>query len=240
MEQLPELLNKFACWWSANWLTVVSIILSGLISLVISAWYFNKGNRSNLQMSFVFPVVRILKEPYSVSNYKELCNLSESYSVRFMKKKEREIWLTVLPAYKEIMNHTEVNEKVEILQSYFEYKLKKNGIDVKPVPIEYEGETVYYDYPPDINYMYSDLEEALKKCEYSDDQDEMESIIKTILQGYLKQCYGCKDVAFFQDFSLTKVLATSRVRSKWEEKYKVLESAINKFYSLKIVMKTTK
>lgn len=69
--------------------------------------------------------------------------MSESYSVRFMKKKEREIWLTVLPAYKDIMNHTEVNEKVEILQSYFEYKLKKNGIDVKPVPIEYEGETVY-------------------------------------------------------------------------------------------------
>lgn len=73
-------------WLVSNWLTIVSILISGVISLVISAVYYYKGNRSNLQMTVLFPIMRLLNESYSKKNYKRLCELSQSYCVKYLKK----------------------------------------------------------------------------------------------------------------------------------------------------------
>lgn len=42
------LMEEFIQWWSVNGFNVVSIIFSGIISLIISAVYYHKGNRNNL------------------------------------------------------------------------------------------------------------------------------------------------------------------------------------------------
>ena len=63
-------MDELIQWLAINWLTIVSIILSGIISLVVSAAYYHKGNRNNLQMTMLFPIVRLLNDSYSLANYK--------------------------------------------------------------------------------------------------------------------------------------------------------------------------
>ena len=54
----------FWCWfWTnkfANIFTLVTVVLSGVISWVISAAYYKKGNRTNLRISVILPVVELL------------------------------------------------------------------------------------------------------------------------------------------------------------------------------------
>lgn len=52
-----EWLLKNEC---ANLFTLFSIIVSGLISLVISKYYYKKGNRENLEMSVIVPLCSLL------------------------------------------------------------------------------------------------------------------------------------------------------------------------------------
>lgn len=151
----------FITWVCENWLTIVSIILSGLISLWVSAAYYHKGNRNNLQMTLILPIVSLLKDNYSRDNYRALNDFSKSYSIRYMKKNERKALTRLVLAYKEISQYDSLDENADILRSYFEYMLQKNGINPMPVPFEYEGEIVYYDYPPDMNYLVHDLRRTL-------------------------------------------------------------------------------
>jgi len=45
-----------------NIFTVISIILSGLISWVVSAIYFYRGNRNNLKMSVIHPIISLIND----------------------------------------------------------------------------------------------------------------------------------------------------------------------------------
>ena len=65
-----------------------------------------------------------------------------------MSKDEVKKLTSLLSAYKEVSSYNDTYVSADILFSYFEYTLKKNDIEVKPVPFEYEGEIIYYDYPP--------------------------------------------------------------------------------------------
>ena len=65
-------MEEFIQWWSVNGFNVVSIIFSGIISLIISAVYYHKGNRNNLQMTMLFPIVRFLNEQYTRKNYRRI------------------------------------------------------------------------------------------------------------------------------------------------------------------------
>mgnify|MGYP004465085921 FL=1 len=44
---------NFQQWFNNNWysncFTIITVIVSGIISLVISATYYHKGNRNNLK-----------------------------------------------------------------------------------------------------------------------------------------------------------------------------------------------
>ena len=158
-------MDELIQWLAINWLTIVSIILSGIISLVVSAAYYHKGNRNNLQMTMLFPIVRLLNDSYSLANYKNLCDLSQNYCARYLTKKERAVLVSLVSAYSEVSNYKEINVNADSLISYFEYTLKNNGIVVKPVPIIIEDETVGYDYPPDYHYIDIDLQNILKQLE---------------------------------------------------------------------------
>ena len=149
--------------WYANCFTIITVVLSGIISLAISAVYYRKGNRNNLKMAVIHPIIRLLEEAYTRQNYNILCDISKEYSVRYMSKNEAKKLTLLLSAYKEVSSYNDIYVSANILFSYFEYTLKKNNIEVKPVPFEHEGEIIYYDYPPDLHYLSNDLERLLNK-----------------------------------------------------------------------------
>lgn len=51
--------------WYSNCFTIITVIVSGIISLVISAAYYHKGNRNNLKMNIIHPIIRLFDEEYS-------------------------------------------------------------------------------------------------------------------------------------------------------------------------------
>lgn len=76
---------------NANIFTLITVILSGLISWIISVIFYNKGNRENLKLSVIYPIKDILDEKYSWKNYNKLANIRNSYSTRYLKEEEKEV-----------------------------------------------------------------------------------------------------------------------------------------------------
>lgn len=229
-------MNEFIQWLTINWLTIVSIILSGIISLIISAAYYHKGNRNNLQMTMLFPIARLLNDSYSVANYKSLCDLSQNYCSRYLTKKERSVLISLVSTYGEVSKYKEITANVDSLISYFEYTLKSNDIDVKPVPITYEDEVVYYDYPPDYHYINIDLENVLKNHIIEIEPAECEEAIISLFDYYCKErFYSDKKLEYFKDYTLEEVLVKSKIQKNWEEKFTKMKEIKTKFLELKIV-----
>jgi len=228
-------MKHFHMWFIVNWLTIVSIVLSGLISLIVSAIYYNKGNRNNLQMTMIFPISELLKERYSRKNYGAICNLSENYCARYLKKNEKRLLIQLVTSYKEISNYNIVGMNADILSSYFEYILRKNGIEVKPVPFEHEGEIVFYDYPPDLQYLNYDLQKIFKEYDPDFQPKECESSIVSMFSHYCHECYTDANLPYFNDYSLDEVLKQSKIKKNWDDRFDAMEKAKTQFLELKIV-----
>lgn len=229
---------NFIEWFTENWytnmFTLFTVLLSGIISLVISAAYYYRGNRNNLKMSVIHPIVRLLDEGYSRKNYEVLCEISREYSTRYLRKKERDKLNALLLEYKEVSTYSDISVKADILFSYFEYKLKNNNIDPKPVPIEHEGEIVYSTYPPDLYYLSEDLEKALRRYDPDFEQEECKAAVISLYEGYCKKYYTSQKIDFFDDYTLSQVLKKSEIREKWDKKFDVAKKAKEEFLNLKI------
>lgn len=234
-----EISMSFTEWFLSNWyancFTIITVVLSGLISLIISAVYYRKGNRNNLKMSVIHPIVRLLDEGYSRKNYGALCEISKEYSARYMSKKERDKLNALLLAYKEVSTYNDISVKSDILFSYFEYTLKSNKIDPKPVPIEHEGEIVYSTYPPDLYYLSEDLEKALRRYDPDFEPEECKATVISLYESYCKKYYTSQKIAYFDDYTFSQVLKKSEIREKWDKKFDVAKKAKEDFMNLKIV-----
>lgn len=225
---------NFLTWLEKEWLTIASIILSGIISLVISAYYYHKGNRNNLKVTVIYPIISILDESYSRKNYNKLLELTKEYSIRYMNKKELKCLTGLVTAYKEISTYNDARIDAECLKSYFEYVLEKNGICIKPVPVQYEDEIIYYDYPDNYHFMCEDLEKVLSKYDYQFDRIECKENVISIFLSFCKECYGASEISFFDDYSLEDVLSKSKVRVEWNEKFENIKRTKEQFLSLRI------
>ena len=218
----------------SNCFTLITVILSGIISLIISAIYYHKGNRNNLKMSVIHPIIRLLDDAYSRKNYDRLSEIAKDYSARYLKKVETERLNALLLAYKEVSTYNDVSVNADILFSYFEYKLKKNGVNPKPVPIEHEGEIVYSDYPPDIFYLTQDLEKLLRRYDPNFEPDECENMVVSLYKQYCKDNYTSDNISYFDDYTLEEVLKKSEIRAKWDKKFDEAKTAKEQFLKLKI------
>lgn len=221
--------------WYANCFTIITVVLSGIISLAISAVYYRKGNRNNLKMAVIHPIIRLLEEAYTRQNYNILCDISKEYSVRYMSKNEAKKLTLLLSAYKEVSSYNDIYVSANILFSYFEYTLKKNNIEVKPVPFEHEGEIIYYDYPPDLHYLSNDLERLLNKIEPELQPDEVKEAVIELYEHYCKEYYTSEKIEYFEDYTIKEVMSKSKIRQKWNEKFDDAQKAKEQFLSLKIV-----
>ncbi len=202
--------------------------------MIISAIYYHKGNRNNLKMSVIHPIIRLLDDAYSRKNYDRLSEIAKDYSARYLKKIESEKLNSLLLAYKEVSTYNDVIVNADILLSYFEYKLKKNGINPKPVPVEYEGEIVYSDYPPDVFYLSQDLERLLRRYDPVFEPDECENMVVSLYKQYCKDNYTSDNINYFDDYTLEEVLKKSEIRAKWDKKFDEAKAAKTQFLKLKI------
>lgn len=222
----------------SNCFTLVTVVLSGLISLIISTVYYKKGNRNNLKMTVMFPIVRVLKENYSRKNYNLLCEISKEYSIRYMNEEENKKLITLLDAYKDISSYNDTHVNAAILFSYFEYKLRKNGIEPKVVPVEYEGEIVYYDYPPDLHYLSYDLEKVLHEYDLEISPNDCKEVIIRLYSKYCEQYYSSDIIKYFDDYTLEEVLGKSKIRQEWDGKFDKVKKAQEEFLNLESVRET--
>lgn len=223
-------------WLKTEWFTIVSIILSGLISWVISAIYFYKGNRSNLQMSVISPILNILSTATSKKNYIELCKISTSYSAKYLHRYEKQVVHDLLNSYKEISKYNDSVAKTDAVISYFEYILNKQHINPKPADLyNDEGEVVADDYPPDFHYLEIDIERVFTEQYLEIEPEQCEYIIKNILTDYAKRYYTKDKLPIFSDYNLETVIKKSKVMEDWKEKTEAYKKKKEKFENLKIV-----
>lgn len=218
----------------SNCFTLITVILSGIISLIISAAYYHKENRNNLKMAVIYPIVRLLDDGYSRKNYDKLSEIAKDYSTRYLKKSESEKLNSLLLAYKEVSTYNDVAVNADILFSYFEYRLKKNNINPTPIPVEYDGEIVYSDYPPDLHYLSQDLEKALRRYDPNFEPDECKDMVISLYEQYCKEYYTSDKINYFDDYTLKEVLKKSEIRAKWDKKFDIAKTAKEQFLKLKI------
>ncbi|MCC8103701.1 MAG: hypothetical protein LIP11_16110 [Clostridiales bacterium] len=109
-----------------------TVLLSALISLVISASYYKKGNRDNLKMSVVYPMLEILQDKnYSGENNDKFHHIVENYCVRYFSKKERATFLELFNQYQFAVGYHEHELQSKLVFDYMINVIKKEkAIDV--------------------------------------------------------------------------------------------------------------
>lgn len=230
-------MSKFFTWLFTyeHIFTLLTVLLSGLISWIISAIYFRKSNRNALRLNVLFPMRRIISEPRSWKNYKLLEDTSKEHDSKYLTKKERTALTTFLSSYKSVCSYSYSSVSAESLFSYFCYKLEKNGINTKPIPIEIDDEIVDYDTPSELMYLRDDLSKIIEERPYEIDEDgSTTDIIKTLFEAYCKEYFSNKKIDYFDDFSLDEVLKKSRVRNEWDQKLSAYKLAEETFLGLKV------
>lgn len=110
-----------------NWIyqNAAAIIISSLMSLLISMTYYRKGNRDELLMSIIFPVVQILDKRYSKKTYEELLAIKSNYAIRYLRKKERKALMLLIEQYRVICKYSKSEADTDCILAYFDYKLNE-------------------------------------------------------------------------------------------------------------------
>ena len=212
---------------NANIFTLLTVVLSGIISLIISAIYFHIGNRNNLKSSLLHPMKKQLEEPYSRDKYKILEEIYRGYSAKYLKEAEKCVIDTLLSAYKDVCTYNEDMVNTEILFSYFTYKL----------PFVIDDEIISMDFPDGLSSIKGELRDIIRRYSYEDENTSyLEEKISCLFNAYCKEYYYANaDITFFDDFSLEKVLEKSRIRNEWDCKLKSMEDAKKAFFALSVL-----
>lgn len=220
---------------NSNIYGLITVLLSGLVSWLISALYFRKGNRNALRLNVVFPIKRILKESKSWKNYRTLEDLSKSYETKYLTKGEQSLLNQFLLAYKDVCSYSYSSVCAESLYSYFLYKLKQSGIEIYPVPIVINDEIVDYEEPVDLLYLIDDLTRIIENRppEY-EEEDILVNEVTSLFKFYCEKYFGGKDIIYFDDFTLDEVLKKARIRHEWNEKLNAYKNAENKLLQMRI------
>ena len=224
----PEYINS-------NIFTLISVILSGAISWIISAVYFSVGNRNNLKASVLHPIRRLLDSSPSWDKYRSLTECCKDYSMKYLKRKERPIIEELLSSYKDICRYNYESVCAESLFSYFNYKLKKNGVDPSPVPVYIEDELVDVEFPPDMLYFREDVARAVEQYPPEYDTENCTNAVLKLFEVYCKKCYTDKKIDFFDDNSLLEVLKNAKNRSDWNDKFSRFKVAKETFLNMNVL-----
>ena len=129
----------------------------------------------------------------------------------------------------------------DCILSYFDFKLGEIGINPKPCPItDDEGETVAYDYPPDYYFLEEYVNDMVSKMEFEVYPEEAEKAITDAFEKYAHKYYTVKNIEWFQDYSIEKVIEKSKVSEKWRVDFDLMEQRKRTFMNLSIAKKVIK
>ena len=220
---------------NANIFTLISVVLSGIVSWVISAVYFSIGNRNNLRASVLHPVRRLLENAPSWDKYRTLTEYTKDYSMKYLKRKERPVIDELLSTYKDVCHYNYEAVCAESLFSYFNYKLKKNGIDPSPIPVYIEDELVDVEFPPEMLYFREDVARAIEQYPPEFDTENCTNAVLKLFDFYCKKCYTDEKIVFFDDNSILEVLKKAKNRSEWNEKFSRYTAAKDAFLNMKVL-----
>lgn len=220
---------------NANIFTLISVILSGIVSWIISAVYFSIGNRNNLRASVLYPVRRLLESTPSWDKYRTLTEFTTDYSMKYLKHKERPVIEELLSSYEDVCRYNYEAVCAESLFSYFNYKLKKNGIDPSPVPVYIEDELVDVEFPSDMLYFRDDVARAIEQYPPEYDTENCTNAVLYLFEFYCKKCYTDKKIVFFDDNSILEVLEKAKNRSEWNDKFSRYKAARDAFLNMNVL-----
>ncbi|MBT9805659.1 hypothetical protein GPK84_06805 [Blautia wexlerae] len=219
---------------NANIFTMISVIMSGIVSWIISAIYFSRGNRNNLRASVLSPVRHLLEStPATWEKYRKLTEYTKDYSMKYLKRKERPVVDELLSAYQEVCCYKYECVCAESLYSYFYYKLKKSGINPTPVPIYIDGEVVNVEAPQDMLYLRDDLERVINKFPPEYDTEKCVDGVTHLFKYYCKEYYTDKKIIFFDDYTLFEVLKKAKNKGEWDDKFERYKRAKEAFLQIK-------
>ncbi len=228
-----------------EWLyeNAAAILISAIASLIISKIYYNKANRESVLMSVIFPIVKLLNSRfYTRKDYEALFEINSSYAVKYLRKKERRKLLELLSNYRNVCRYSQESADTESIMLYYSYKLKENGINPRPVLIESDnGEIIAEDFPP----YYDDLQNYVYKIVSSDEFFESPKAcaikISNAFTNYVKKHYDAKTkITFFDDYSIDKVIESSEITQKWDNRFQIANKSKEEFLELPICKKITK
>lgn len=210
--------------------------ISALASLLISRYYFNKANRDGLLTTVIFPIVKILETgSYTRKNYEELFSINSSYSVKYLRKNEQNKLLALLSSYRAVCKYTEEAANTDCVMSYFSHKLKENGINPKPcAEKDEEGNLLFYDFPPEYDYLQNYVYNVISSYEFVESPTLCAEKIAKEFKCYAKKYYTDKDIAFFDDYTIAKVIEKSGVTQKWKDKFAIADKCKAEFLALSI------
>ena len=226
-----------------NWLyqNAAAIIISSMISLLISMMYYRKGNRDELLMNIIFPVIQLLDKRYSKKTYEELFAIKSNYAIRYLRKKERNALMLLIEQYRIVCKYSKSEADTDCILSYFDYKLKEKGINPKPCPIyDDEGEAVAEDYPPDYHYLADYVNNVASQMEFEVLPEEAEKNIAESFKKYTKKYYTDKKIDWFKDYSIEQVIEKSQISQKWKDNFELMEQRKKEFLNLSISKKVQK
>ncbi|MFV0515799.1 MAG: hypothetical protein ACK5MV_00165 [Aminipila sp.] len=216
-----------------NVITVLSIVISGIISWIISYVFFNKTNRCNLEITIIIPITELINKAPSKENAHSVERKSQEFCNRFLKKKEEKSLKRLVETYKAIQIYDTEELYGLVLYDYFFYRLDQNGITYKGTMYNFEYDECEEDLfiPPEITQLQKII---YNTGVYSQDR------LKELFEETSLLFYGETEVAFFEDYSLEEVIEISRKNKERNQQLEEYEKAKQEFLKLGIVNKHIK
>lgn len=208
---MDEIIQWFMENLYTNIFTILTVIASGVISLLISKHYFKKSNdvnnRENLKISVIHPLIALLNSTsYTVENYTRLVALEKEYSIKYMPAAERDCLANLRAAYKDVAYYDEDAVNAKILFSYFEKCLSEQGINWDPKPVEINGEIVDYEPPDGYFELEDDIARAFGRFDYHFKPAECQDLLERIFNNHVRNYCSGQKASFFKDMTLSKII----------------------------------
>lgn len=225
-------------WLSSN---ALAIIISGIVSLVVSKYYFDKANRESVITAIIFPIVKILDSRYyTKSNYEALFKINSSYASKYLKGNERNKLLALLSSYRNVCRYTQESADTDCIMSYYNHKLEENDINPKPCIIyDDEGNYIDDDFPPDYNLLQDHVYKIVSSYEFVQSPLDCSKQIAEAFEIYTNKYYTNKKITFFDDYTVDKVIELSIVAQEWKSKFETADKCKSEFLNLSICKKVT-
>lgn len=134
--------------------------------------------------------------------------------------------------------YSKENADTSCIMQYYIDKLRENGINPKPCAIkDDDGEVVADDFPPDYNYLENYVCEIVSSYDFIESPESCSQRIAVAFRNYTKENYTDKDISYFKDYPIERVIELSEVSKKWKYKFELANVRKKEFLELPICKK---